>query len=79
MGRPLRLDGGEAWSSIHYEDGGVFVEKESARDVLATKKTINMKENLVSSLLGLSYQELETAYGRMEMFISFYKGEIERD
>ena len=24
-------------------------------------------------------QELETAYGRMEMFISFYKGEIERD
>ena len=43
------------------------------------KKTINMKESLVSSLLGLSYQELETAYGRMEMFISFYKGEIERD
>ena len=49
-------------------------------DVLqAKKKTINMKSNSCLCLLGLSYQEIETAYGRMEMFISFYKGEIERD
>ena len=40
---------------------------------------MNIKENPCLCLLDLSYQELETAYGRMEMFISFYKGEIERD
>ena len=38
------------------------------------EREIDMKDNLVSSLLGLfPTRKLETAYGRMEMFISSTK------
>ena len=39
-----------------------------------------VKSNLsLACSVSLLTRKYETAYGRMEMFISFYKGEIERD
>ena len=69
MGRPLRLDGGEAWSSIHDEDGDVFRRKE-----------INMKGNSPISLLDLRGfpPERKTAYGLDEDVYFSMKREIEK-